>query len=334
MVFSVRGTAPGRRGPLVSRRQVCAAMTVLPALAAMPAHSATSTDPATEARTGMSTTTAASSAHVLVRPIGRSGESVPVIGMGSSNTFDVGVTPDERAPLLDVLRELSAAGGSIIDTSPMYGRSEGVLGDLIEESRLRPKLWIATKVWTKGREAGDQQIAASMRELKVARLDLLQIHNLLDWQVHVPTLRALQDTGKVKLTGLTHYRADAHAELQRVLGAEKFDFVQVNYSLAEREAENRLLPFCRERGIAVMVNRPFADGAMFERVRDKPLPPIAKELGVTSWGQYFLKWIVSHPAVTCAIPATSKAKHMRDNCRAGLGPMPDARQRELMAQAW
>ena len=271
---------------------------------------------------------------MLARPIGRTGESVPVIGMGSSNTFDVGVAPDDRAPLLDVLRELAATGGSVVDTSPMYGRSEGVLGDLIEELSLRPKLWIATKVWTKGREAGEQQIGASMRELRVKRLELLQIHNLLDWQVHMPTLRALREQRKVKYLGVTHYRADAHADLERVLGAEKFDFVQFNYSLAEREAEHRLLPFCRDHGIAVMVNRPFADGAMFQRVRDKPLPPIAKELGIASWGQYFLKWIVGHPAVTCVIPATSKPKHMLDNCRAGIGPVPDARQREAMAQAW
>ena len=271
---------------------------------------------------------------MLARPIGRTGDSVPVIGMGSSNTFDVGVAPDERAPLLDVLRELAGAGGSVVDTSPMYGRSEGVLGDLIEELGVRPKLWIATKVWTKGREAGEQQIGASMRELRVKRLELLQIHNLLDWQVHMPTLRALREQGKVKYLGVTHYRADAHADLERVLGAEKFDFVQFNYSLAEREAEHRLLPFCRDHGIAVMVNRPFADGTMFQRVRDKPLPPIAKELGIASWGQYLLKWIVGHPAVTCVIPATSKAKHMLDNCRAGFGAVPDARQREAMAQAW
>ena len=279
-------------------------------------------------QTGGTTTT------MLTRPIGRSGESLPVIGMGSSNTFDVGVAPDERAPLVDVLRELAAAGGSVVDTSPMYGRSEGVLGDLIEELGLRPKLWIATKVWTRGRDAGEQQIAASMRELRVKRLELLQIHNLLDWQTHVPTLRALRDQGKLKYLGLTHYRADAHADLERVLSAERFDFVQFNYSLAEREAERRLLPFCRDRGIAVLVNRPFADGTMFQRVRDKPLPAIARELGIASWGQFFLKWIVGHPAVTCVIPATSQARHMLDNCRAGFGQIPDARQRELMAQAW
>ena len=274
------------------------------------------------------------STSMLTRPIGRTKESLPAIGMGSSNTFDVGVAPDDRAPLLDVLRELQAAGGTVIDTSPMYGRSEGVLGDLMDEPGLRSKFWVATKVWTKGREAGEQQIAASMRELRVARLDLLQIHNLLDWQTHLPTLRALHDAGKVRYLGVTHYRADAHAELQKVLAAEKFDFVQFNYSLAEREAETRLLPFCRERGIAVLANRPFADGAMFDRVRNQPLPPIAAELGIASWGQYFLKWILGHPAVAVAIPATSKPKHMQDNCRAGFGPMPDAVQRAKMAEAW
>ena len=326
-------------GRALTRRRFCAALASWPAAAALPspASAAPSTGPsiatAPEARTPMSTSNAAAGT-LLTRPIGRTGDSLPVIGMGSSNTFDVGVAPDERAPLLDVLRELSAAGGTVVDTSPMYGRSEGVLGDLIEELGLRPKLWIATKVWSKGREAGEQQIAASMRELKVSRLELLQIHNLLDWQAHLPTLRALREAGRVKYLGVTHYRADAHAELQRVLAQEKFDFVQVNYSLAEREAESRLLPFCRDQGIAVMVNRPFADGAMFQAVREKPLPPVARDLGIASWGQYFLKWIVGHPAVTCVIPATSKSKHMLDTCRAGFGPIPDARQRDLMAQAW
>lgn len=318
----------------LSRRRFCASLAALPAAAALdPLRTAAARATATNAREATTMQTGGTST-MHPRPIGRTGENLPVIGMGSSNTFDVGVAPDERAPLLDVLRELAAAGGSVIDTSPMYGRSEGVLGDLIEELGLRPKLWIATKVWTKGREAGEQQIAASMRELRVQRLELLQIHNLLDWQAHLPTLRALRDQGKLKYLGVTHYRADAHADLERVLGAERFDFVQFNYSLAEREAERRLLPFCRDHGIAVLVNRPFADGAMFQRVRDKPLPPIARELGIASWGQYFLKWIVGHPAVTCVIPATSKPKHMLDNCRAGFGPIPDARQREQMAQAW
>jgi diketogulonate reductase-like aldo/keto reductase len=317
-----------------NRRRFCASLAALPTMTALYPVRSDSAQAAATATTTREAKTMQTGHTMHTRPIGRSGEHLPVIGMGSSDTFDVGVAPDERASLLDVLRELVAGGGSVIDTSPMYGRSEGVLGDLIEELGLRPRLWIATKVWTNGREAGEQQIAASMRELRVSRLELLQIHNLLDWRTHMPTLRALRDQGKLKYIGVTHYRADAHADLERVLSADKFDFVQFNYSLAEREAEQRLLPFCRDHGIAVLVNRPFADGAMFQRVRDKPLPPIARELGITSWGQYFLKWIVGHPAVTCVIPATSKPKHMLDNCRAGSGSIPDARQREAMEKAW
>jgi aryl-alcohol dehydrogenase-like predicted oxidoreductase len=303
----------------MDRRELCRTLAALPALAALPLREVLAVAPPTP---------------MLTRPIGRSGATVPVIGMGSSNTFDVGASEAERAPLLDVLRELASAGGSVIDTSPMYGRSEAVLGDVIAKLGLRPKLWIATKVWTDGREAGLRQIEASMRELQVDTLELLQIHNLRDWRVHLPTLHALRDAGKVRFIGLTHYRADAHAELERVLAAEKFDFVQLNYSLAEPEAAQRLLPFCREHGIAVMVNRPFADGAMFAQVRDRPLPPVARDVGAASWGQYFLKWIVAHPAVTCVIPATTKAKHMRDNALAGFGPLPDARQREQMERDW
>ena len=306
-----------------ARRRLCAALCALPAAAAFTLRARAEPAVVSDATREM-----------LTRPIGRTGERLPVIGMGSSNTFDVGTGAAERAPLREVLEALAEAGGRVVDTSPMYGRSERVLGDLIGERSLRPKLWIATKVWTDGREAGERQIAASMRELGVETLELLQIHNLRDWRVHLPTLRALREAGKVRHLGLTHYRADAHAELERVLRAETFDFVQFNYSLAEREAEQRLLPFCAERGIAVLVNRPFADGAMFERVRGRALPDFAAELGIASWGQYFLKWIVGHPAVTCAIPATSKPRHMVDNRGAGFGAPPDARQRERMAQAW
>ncbi len=268
------------------------------------------------------------------RTLGQTSTRLRVIGMGSSDTFDVGESDAERAPLLEVLQELHAAGGTVIDTSPMYGRSEAVLGDLIESLRLRPQLWVATKVWTQGRAAGARQVAASMSALRVERLDLLQIHNLLDWREHVATLHELRAAGKVRHIGITHYRADAHDELERVLAAEPFDSVQLNYSLAEPEAERRLLPFCQERGIGVIVNRPFADGAMFERVRNRSLPAIAAELGIESWGQYFLKWIVGHPAVTCVIPATASARHMRDNARAGFGLLPDARQRARMAADW
>ena len=277
---------------------------------------------------------AAERTGMLKRRIPSSGEDVPVIGMGSSNTFDVGDSAAELDGLRDVLRALVAGGGSVVDTSPMYGRSETVLGDLIAELRLRPELWLATKVWTRGRQAGAMQIAESMRRLRTERLELVQIHNLLDWREHLPTLRSLQQGGQVRYTGITHYRADAHAELERVLAAERFDWLQVNYSLAERDAGTRLLPFCRDRGIAVMVNRPFADGAMFDKVRGKPLPPWAADVGCASWAQFFLKFVASHPAVTSVIPATAKARHMQDNCAAGLGPMPDADQRARMVEYW
>lgn len=271
---------------------------------------------------------------MATRRIPASGEEVPVIGMGSSGTFDVGNDAMKRAGLQEVLRGLVEAGGRVIDTSPMYGSAESVLGDLIDDLGLGPKLWLATKVWTRGREAGARQIGESFARLRAKRLDLLQIHNLLDWREHVPTLRALQADGRVRYSGITHYRADAHAELERVLGEEKFDWLQVNYSLAEREAEDRLLPFCRDRGIAVMVNRPFADGALFARVRGQPLPGWAEEIGCRSWGQFFLRYVISHPAVTCVIPATSKPPHMTDNAAAGQAPLPDERQRRRMADYW
>ena len=289
---------------------------------------------ATAAWLGAPSRRAAAASAMTTRRVPVSGEAIPVIGMGSSGTFDVGGDAAAREPLREVLRTLAGAGGRVIDTSPMYGRAESVLGDLIDGVGLQASFWLATKVWTRGREAGARQIAESMARLGTPKLDLLQIHNLLDWREHVPTIRALQEGGKVRYSGITHYRADAHDELEQVLREEKFDWLQVNYSLAEREAESRLLPFCQERGIAVMVNRPFADGAMFKRVQGKPLPPWASEIGCDSWGQFFLKFVVSHPAVTCTIPATSKPHHMRDNCGAGTGPLPDERQRARMLSHW
>jgi len=272
--------------------------------------------------------------RMTTRRVPSSGEEIPVIGMGSSGTFDVGTDAASRDPLRAVLQGLVDGGGRVIDTSPMYGRAEAALGDLIDELGLAPRLWLATKVWTRGQDAGRKQIEASFAHLRAKRLDLLQIHNLLDWREHLPTLRALQADGRVRYSGITHYRADAHAELERVLTEEKFDWLQVNYSLAEREAEDRLLPFCLDRGIAVMVNRPFADGEMFARVRGKPLPGWAEEIGCASWGQFFLRFVISHPAVTCAIPATSKPRHMADNAAAGSGPLPDEQQRRRMAEYW
>jgi aryl-alcohol dehydrogenase-like predicted oxidoreductase len=275
---------------------------------------------------------AAEGARMVTRTIPGTDEALPVIGMGSSNTFDVGNGAAERDPLREVLRLHTDGGGTVIDTSPMYGRSEQVLGDLIGDLGLRPKLWLATKVWTRGREAGVAQIADSMRQLRTDRLELLQIHNLLDWREHLPTVRGMQDDGKLRYTGITHYRADAHPDVERVLRAERFDWVQINYSLAERDAEQKLFPFCAERGIAVLVNRPFADGALFERSRNKSLPPWAAEIGCASWAQFFLRYAASHPAVTCVIPATAKPRHMQDNVAAGAAPLPDVKQRARMAE--
>jgi diketogulonate reductase-like aldo/keto reductase len=271
---------------------------------------------------------------MATRQVRSSGEAIPVIGLGSADTFNVDAGASARAPLADVLRGLVAGGGSVVDTSPMYGTAETVIGDLVHELGLREKLWLATKVWTRGREAGRKQIETSFLRLRTQRLELLQIHNLLDWREHIGTIRELQQEGRVRYAGITHYRADMHGELERVLGEERFDWLQVNYSLAEPEAESRLLPFCQEHGIAVMVNRPFADGGMFARVKNKPLPPWAAEAGCASWGQFFLRWIVSHPAVTCVIPATSKAKHVADNCAAGTAPLPDPGQRQQMSAYW
>ena len=281
--------------------------------------------------TGLPGRPAMAATTMATRKVPSSGEAMPVIGMGSSGTFNVGGSAAEREPLSEVLQIFSAGGGTIIDTSPMYGKSEAVLGDLIAEAGARKKFWLATKVWTEGREAGAKQIAESMRLLRTDRLELLQIHNLLDWQAHVPTIRSLQESGKLIYSGITHYQASAHESLERVLSKERFDWVQFNYSLTEREAEQRLLPFCEEKGVAVMINRPFADGAMFSRVRDKALPPWAADIGCNTWAQFFLRFVVSHPAVTCAIPATSKPHHMRDNVGAGSAPLPDSKQRARMA---
>ena len=271
-------------------------------------------------------------AELIVRkPIPRTGEALPVIGLGTWQTFDVGAGKTAREPLKEVLREFAKAGGSVIDSSPMYGSSETVAGDIIQELGLHKQLVLATKVWTSGREAGVRQMEESFRRLRVQRMDLMQVHNLLDYRSHLETLRRWKEQGKVRYIGVTHYTASAYDQLARVLESEELDFVQLNYSLGEREAEKRLLPLAAERKLAVLVNRPFAEGRLFRRVSGKALPPWAGEVGCASWAQFFLKFIVSHPAVTCAIPATSKVAHLADNMRAGLAPMPDARMRERMA---
>ncbi|HKU16588.1 MAG TPA: aldo/keto reductase [Steroidobacteraceae bacterium] len=265
-------------------------------------------------------------------PSASDGESIPVIGMGTWNTFDVGGSSAERAPLERVLEVFYAAGARLIDSSPMYGNAESVTGELVQQLGKQSATFYATKVWTTGRDKGLSQIEHSLRVMKTPRLDLLQIHNLVDWRTHAATLRELKSEGKIRYAGITHYTVGAHDEIESVLRAQPFEFAQFNYSIGTRAAEQRLLPYCRERGVAVLINRPFEEGALFTRVRDRKLPGYAAELGCTSWAQLFLKFIVAHPAVTCVIPATSRAEHMQDNLQAGFGPMPDAALRERMAQ--
>lgn len=270
-------------------------------------------------------------AAMLTRRIPSSGEELPVIGLGTWQTFDVGTAHAERAPLEEVLAAFAASGGRLIDSSPMYGRSEDVVGDICEKLGLRPRLFIATKVWTHGRAAGIRQMEESMRKLHASPIDLMQVHNLVDATTHLATLRDWKRAGRVRHIGVTHYTAGGHEAMARVIESEAIDFVQINYSVGEREAERRLLPLAQERGVAVIANRPFAGGELFRRVRGSPLPGWAAEIDCDSWAQLLLKFVVGHPGVTCAIPATSNPAHLRDNMRAGHGRLPDAKMRERIA---
>jgi len=243
----------------------------------------------------------------------------------------VATDPSARAPLLQVLERFFAAGARLIDTSPMYTTAEGVLGELLTDE-MHARAFLATKVWTRSERAGIEQMSRSAQLLKTARLDLIQVHNLLDLDTQLKTLYAWKAAGRVRYVGVTHYTVSAHADLARVLSSEKLDFVQFNYSPLTRAAEKRLLPLAAERGVAVLINRPFEDGALFQAVRGKALPAWAAEVDATSFGQLALKFIASHPAVTCIIPATGKLEHLEDNLAGGRGRLPDARQREAIAQ--
>jgi diketogulonate reductase-like aldo/keto reductase len=267
----------------------------------------------------------------ILRPIPSSRETLPVIGLGTWQTFDVGSDAGERGPRRQVLQRFVTLGGRVVDSSPMYGRAEAVVGDLSAELGLRDSLFLATKVWTRGREAGLAQMEASLRRLRTRVLDLMQVHNLVDWRTHLATLQDSKRSGRVRYVGVTHYTASAYGELESALRSEPVDFVQFNYSVVERDAERRLLPLAAERGVAVLINRPFAEGALFRRVRGQPVPSWAAEIGCKSWAQLFLKWIVAHPAVTCVIPATSRPEHLEDNMLAGVGALPDAAMRSRIA---
>nr|WP_309952255.1 aldo/keto reductase [Variovorax sp. 3319] len=259
------------------------------------------------------------------RPIPSTQEALPVVGCGTWIGFDQRPGTDEYKRLPGVLDALFAAGGKVIDSSPMYGRSEETTGDLLAALKQREnKAFLATKVWTSGREAGIAQMEQSFARLRTQSIDLMQVHNLVDWKTHLATLRGWKDKGRVRYIGITHYTASAYDEVEAVLRAEKLDFVQINYSIDAREAEQRLLPLAVERGVAVIVNMPFGGGGLLRRLRDKPLPAWAAEIGCTSWAQVLLKFVLSHPAVTCTIPGTSRAEHMADNAAAGTGSFPDA----------
>jgi aryl-alcohol dehydrogenase-like predicted oxidoreductase len=267
----------------------------------------------------------------LERPIPKTGESLPAVGLGTWQVFDVGGDAAAIAQARETLKVFTERGGRVVDSSPMYGSSEAVTGQLAAELGVRGRLFVATKVWTTGRQAGIRQMEHSMRELRVERLDLMQVHNLVDVDTHLETLRDWKAAGRIRYLGITHYHAGAHADLERLIKRGDIDFVQVNYSLAEPEAERRLLRAAGDSRTAVLVNRPFAKGAMFRGVQRKPLPDWATDLGCANWAQFFLKWILAQPAVTCVIPGTRDPAHVADNIAAAAGPLPDQAMRQRMA---
>jgi diketogulonate reductase-like aldo/keto reductase len=296
-----------------SRREFLTAATLAAGAAALPPFAALAAAPAIERR-----------------PIPATGETVPVIGMGTSGSFEV--DDAGRAPLREVLRRFVAGGGTVIDTSPNYGNAEDVLGDLVAELGLRDRLFLATKLAADDRAAGAAQFEQSLRRLRTDRVELLAVHNLRDWKTQLALARELQREGRVRYVGLTHYLDERHDELADLVAAEKPDFVQINYSVAAPGAERRVFPAAQAAGTAVMVNRAFDDGRLFARVADRPLPAWAAAAGIGSWAQMFLRFALSHPAVTVVIPATGKPDRQDDNLRAGTGPALTAAQRaELVA---
>ncbi len=271
-----------------------------------------------------------SNIRMNTRAIPKTNEQLPIVGLGTWQTFDVGDSAAEREPLMEVLKILVKNGGSVIDSSPMYGRSEKVVGDLTTSLNIKTKIFEATKVWTQGKAAGVRQMNDSMSLMRVNQMDLLQIHNLVDWKLHLATLKKWKDEKKVRYIGITHYNEFGYDQVEKVLKTETLDFLQINYNLAVRQAANKLLPLAMDKGVAVLINRPYAGGSLFRQVKNKVLPAWAEEFDATSWGQFFLKFILANPAVTCVIPGTSKPKHMADNVQAGFGKLPTAKHLQQM----
>jgi diketogulonate reductase-like aldo/keto reductase len=266
---------------------------------------------------------------MLKRIIPSSGKELPVIGMGTWQTFNAANTKAYPA-LENVLRTMHNAGGTLMDSSPMYGRSEQVIGDITSQMEISNDFFYATKVWTRGLQEGIWQMENSILRMKRKNLDLIQIHNLTDWQTHLPILQLWKETGRIRYIGITHYTDSSHEDLEKILRIQNVDFVQFNFSISERHAEKRLLDAAADLGVATLINRPFGSGNLFNKVKGKALPPWVKELQIESWSAYFLKYIISHPAVTCVIPATANVAHAADNFKAGIGELPNQATREKM----
>ena len=303
-----------------TRRQVLGGLAGLSAAALLPASIARAAAPEDN--------------NLILRTIPGTDEQIPVSGMGSARTFDV--DPNDREALERLKKVLQAfydGGGRVLDTSPMYGNAEVVLGRLMKELGLTDKLWIATKVWTRGKEDGIEQMERSLQRLGRERLELIQVHNLKDTQTHLETLRAWKDEGRIRYLGATHYRESHHDDLLALIKRESLDFLQFNYNLNERNAEKKLLPACADRGVATLINEPYNKGNLFRQVGDRPLPDWAPELGCKSWAQLFLKYLIGHPAVAAVIPATGDPDHAADNAAAGRGPVPDKAMRQRIREA-
>ena len=318
---------------MLSRRDVLRIATTSGIVASAPAIFVPAVAPAfahgptpAPAPTAMPTTPATPTMNT--RPIPRTKEAIPTVGLGTWQAFDV--DPGGRAPLVEVMRQFLAAGARVIDSSPMYGRAESVVGDVLNDLGAIGTPFLATKVWTRGKREGISEMERSRTRMRAERIDLMQIHNLLDWQTHLPVLREMKQAGKIRYLGVTHYAHGELAQIEKLMRSEALDFIQVPYNVADRAVEARVLPAAADTGTAVLVMRPFEEGALFRRVKGKPLPAWAAEIDCTSWAQLFLKFIIGHPAVTCPIPATADPKHLADNIRAGFGRLPDAAQRRAI----
>jgi diketogulonate reductase-like aldo/keto reductase len=320
---------------MLTRREVLAAPVLLAACGRSggnpPREAAAPPPPAAPDAGAVAVKETKEDAAMIMRKIPSSGEELPAVGLGSWETFDI--PGDEVAGMTPVVERFLTLGGRVIDSSPMYGRAEEVIGAMLAAIPDAPEPFLATKVWTEGRKDGEAQMKRSMQRIGVETLDLMQIHNLLDWKTHLKTLRAWKDAGTFRYIGITHYQHGAFDEMEAILTSEKLDFVQLPYSVVDRAAEKRLLPAAQDAGVAVLVMTPFESGELFSRVKGKPVPDWAAEIDCTSWAQLFLKFLLGHPAVTCPIPATSKVKHLEDNLGAMRGRLPDQEMRERIVKA-